>query len=383
MKHPFEDAMQHAIKLAYCGQWKTAPNPKVGAVLVHNNNIVAEGFHESPGSQHAEVVCLNQAYKKNINIEKCTLVVTLEPCTHFGRTPPCVQTIIHKNIQHVVIGTHDPNLLAGGGARYLKQAGITVETGILEADCRELIADFIIWQTTKRPYVILKLAATLDGKIATRTGDSSWISSYKSRQSVHQSRASIGSVGGIILIGGNTLRKDNPKLTSRIANTTPQRQPQAVVITSTLPEEKNIFLFTDRAKDTIIYTTSETASTPYAKTLKKQGVTIHPVHEWRQNKKINLLSILEHLRLTTCCPYVYCEGGGKLGTALLSQNLVDELHIFLSPKILADNKAIPMFDGVKLTKLTDAFMMKLHNTHLYDTDIHLIFKPEKSICLQE
>lgn len=374
MGHPFEHAMQHAITIAEKGRWKTAPNPVVGAVLVHNKKIVAEGFHAHFGSPHAETSCLYDAQHKHINTSECTLVVTLEPCNHYGKTIPCTQTILDHNIKHVVIGTYDPNPFAAGGTQKLKSAGVTVETGILENACKNLIADFFIWQTTLRPYVLLKLATTLDGRIATRTGNSKWISSETSRKNVHMLRANIGTANGAILIGRNTLHMDNPKLTSRIEHA--DQQPLAIILTSTIPTHKDFYLFSDRPTETIIYTTTTSASTIQAKALCKKGITIYPIENWEQGNSANLLYMLEHLRSTKGCPYVLCEGGGKLGLSLLKSNLVDEMHLYITPKVLGDNNAIPAFDGYNPVTINDAICMELHSMELCDTDIHLIFKPE-------
>lgn len=376
MDDPFKHAMHYALSIAEKGRWKTTPNPTVGAVLVHEGTIVAEGFHESYGSLHAEIECLNDAKRKNIDPSTCTLVVTLEPCNHHGKTPPCIQSILNTNIKHVIIGYRDPHTLASGGIQYLKNLGITVEVGLLEKECQQAIADFIVWQTTNRPYIFLKFANTLDGKIATRTGHSKWISSETSRNEVHKLRANIGAAHGAILIGGNTLKRDNPQLTCRSIHTS--RQPLAIILTSTIPPQKDLFLFNERPEETILYTTEKSLSTNQAKILSDRGIRIYSFDQWVNNGILNLERMLEHIRSTLGCLYILCEGGGKLGSSLLEANLVDEMHIYLSSKILGDNRAYPIFDGRSPLTMQDALSLQLYTIQVCDTDIHLTFRPEFS-----
>ena len=219
MSHPYESFMREAAELAERGRWSAAPNPTVGAVLVRDGVVVARGWHTAYGKSHAEVECLKDAEAKGVDPSACTLVVTLEPCNHQGQTPPCTEAVIAAGIRHVVIGLRDPNPKAAGGMERLAEAGVEVEAGVCEELCRDLVADFLIWQTTKRPYVMLKLAMTLDGRIATRTGHSRWITGETARRQVHELRANVGRAGGAILVGGNTLHTDNPLLTARLDNT--------------------------------------------------------------------------------------------------------------------------------------------------------------------
>ena len=167
-----ETFMRAALELAERGRWSTAPNPTVGAVLVQDGRIVAEGWHQVCGQAHAEVNCLRDAREKGVDVSRCTLYVTLEPCNHQGKTPPCTKAILEAGIPRVVVGMPDVNAQAAGGAEYLRSMGVSVEMGVLEAECRDLVSDFVTWQTTRRPYVILKMASTLDGRIATRAGRS-------------------------------------------------------------------------------------------------------------------------------------------------------------------------------------------------------------------
>ncbi len=372
MTHPFEPFMLEAIALAERGRWKTAPNPTVGAVLVRDGAVVAQGWHTAFGKSHAEVECLADAANKGIDPATCTLVVTLEPCNHYGKTPPCTEAILAAGIRHVVIGLTDPNPQATGGAKRLSDAGIHVETGICEAECRALAADFLVWQTTKRPYVILKLAMTLDGRIATRTGDSQWITCEASRKAVHALRSHVGMAGGAVLIGGNTLYADNPLLTAR--DVAALRQPLAVSVTSRIPGPDSLRLLRERAEETILFTTSAGAATPKAALLREHGVRVFGLEQWKAGKGEDLVQALEHLRQQENCPYVLCEGGGKLALSLLEANVVDEFHLHIASKILGDNEARPLFSGRTLLTLNEALPMRLVNMTRCGDDAHLFFR---------
>lgn len=372
MSHPFEQFMLEAIRLAERGRWKTAPNPTVGAVLVRDGAIVAQGWHTAFGKGHAEVECLADAAVKGIDPSSCTLVVTLEPCNHYGKTPPCTEAVLAAGIRHVVIGLSDPNPKATGGAKRLADAGVRVETGICEAECRALVADFLVWQTTRRPYVILKLAMTLDGRIATRTGDSQWITCEASRKAVHVLRSHVGMAGGAVLIGGNTLYADNPLLTARDVPVV--RQPLAAVVTSRIPSPDSLRLLQERPGETIFFTTSSGAATPKAAQLRENGVRVFGLDQWKSGKGEDLVQVLEHLRQEEQCFYVLCEGGGKLALSLLEANLVDEFHLHIAPKILGDNEARPLFSGRTLLTLNEALPMQLMNMKRCGDDAHLFFR---------
>lgn len=372
MTHSFEPFMLEAIKLAERGRWKTAPNPTVGALLVREGVVVAQGWHTAFGKGHAEVECLADAAAKGVDPATCTLVVTLEPCKHHGKTPPCSEAILAAGIRHVVIGLADPNPQASGGAKRLIDAGVQVEVGICETECRDLVADFLVWQTTLRPYVILKLAMTLDGRIATRTGHSQWITCEASRHAVHVLRANVGMAGGAVLVGGNTLYADNPLLTAREAQS--ERQPLAAAVTSRIPSPDSLRLLQERPGETILFTTASGAATPRAAQLRERGVRVFGLGRWKAGKGEDLLQALEHLRSEENCPYVLCEGGGKLALALLEAGLVDEFHLHIAPKILGDNDARPLFSGRTPLTLDEALSMRLMDLTRYGDDAHLLFR---------
>lgn len=374
-QHPdFEAFMKTAIALAQKGAFATFPNPNVGAVLVRDNKIVAQGWHTGKGRPHAEIECLNNAKAQGIDPKGATMVVTLEPCRHQGATPPCVNAILDAGITTLAYGCEDPNPEARGGAEILKQAGLNVIGPVLEQDCKDLIADFTIWQTGKRPYVILKLAATLDGKIATRSGHSRWISNETSRALAHRFREGVGRSGGAILIGGNTFRMDNPALTARPANNA--AQPLAAVMTSRLPKATaNFTLIRDRPEQTVFFTSPAVSASPAANELRSAGCRVIPIGT-SQAGTANFGQMLDYLRNDLGCPHVLCEGGGKLALSLLERDMVDEFHLFLAPMILGDNDAPPLFSGRSPLTLEEAIRMRLCETDCSTGDAHLCYRPK-------
>ena len=272
----YEGAMRRALALAEQGRWNACPNPTVGAVLLRDGHIVAEGYHRAAGEPHAEIECLADARAKGIDPRGATMAVTLEPCNHHGKTPPCSEALIEAGIARVVFGLRDPNPLAAGGLERLRQAGIDVTGPVLEQECRDLIADFLVWQTEQRPYVILKLASTLDGRISTRNRQRQQISNAASHHNVHLLRAGIGHCGGAVLIGGGTFRADNPALTARTVPT--DRQPLACILTSRLPQPTADFqLLRDRPQDTIFFVSPAACASTVAHALGEKGVRVFSV----------------------------------------------------------------------------------------------------------
>lgn len=413
--------MKQAINLGKKGKWNTAPNPCVGAVLVYKGNVVAEGYHTEYGKPHAEIECLldaidkgvflgntvnfshptlacannvRNAGKKNNDINndsnryiltECILYVTLEPCNHQGKTPPCTQAIIESGIKHIVVGVLDPNPKASGGIKKLESLNIHVETGILENECRELIDDFLVWQTKHRPYVILKMATSLDGRIGPKYGDNYRISGVESRTILMQLRENIANAGGAILVGGNTFIKDNPRLTARTE--TAKKQPYAVVVSSQLPVlpssvETGFACIDERADKTLFYCSLAQSISPTAFALKKKGVSIQGISHNSNNKGINLKETLEHLYLDKNCPYVLCEGGPHLGLSLLKDGLVDELIFYMAPIVMGDDTSKPVFSGHTIDQMTDTIRFNMKETKLVGSDLHIHLKPEL-ICLQD
>ncbi len=351
-----EECMREAIKLAMQGKGATAPNPCVGAVLARDGHIVASGWHTKCGNPHAEIEALSNARAKNIDLTACTLFVTLEPCNHTGKTPPCTQAILEAGIPRVIIGARDPNPhVQGGGAVFLQHHGVDVETGVLEQECTDLIADFTLWQHARRPYSILKLAATLDGKIATKNGHAAWVSGETSRTRVQQLRSWTDAV----IVGGETFRKDNPSLTCRL-NDFSGPQPLAIIVTRHLPEQKDAeacTLLTQRPKQTIFWTTAQEATSRRGAYLKDIGCRILSLPA--QGTGLNLNEGFTYLYEQCDCFYTLCEGGGTLAMSLLEQHLADEIILFQAIKILGDNEGRACFSGRNIASMQDAISLRL------------------------
>lgn len=392
-QHPFYPYMLEAARIAEFGRGVTAPNPTVGALLVRDNEIVACGWHRRFGTAHAEVNALADARAKGVDPAQCTIVVTLEPCNHYGKTPPCSKAILEAGIRHVVIGAPDPTPNASGGAAFLEEHGVRVESGIAQDVCQDLIADFLHWRNTSLPYVTLKLASTIDGRIATRSGHSRWISGETARRRVHSLRATSHAV----LIGGNTFRSDDPFLTCRDARMPMERiipwdapdlvrsrlqapvspamlrqqpvlpQPRAVVFTSTLPDPGDSFhLLQERPRDTVFLTSPKAARGEKADALRAVGVTVLGAKSLREG--------LESLRAELGCYRILCEGGGRLALALLEQGLVNEFELHMAPKIVGDNEATPIFSGGKPERMDEALNLTLRKTGRLDKDLILLFQ---------
>ena len=373
-----EAFMRRAIELAERGRWRTAPNPTVGAVLVRDGEIVAEGWHQVCGQAHAEVNCLRDAAEKGVDTSLCDMYVTLEPCNHLGKTPPCSHAVLKAGIKRVFIGLPDMNAKAAGGAEFLRQNGVEVVSGLLEEECRELVADFITWQTTKRPYVILKMASTLDGRISTKAGRSQKISNEASHAEVHRLREMMGIARGAVLVGGNTLALDDPRLTARTP--TAQRQPLAAVITSRLPSESNSALVRERAAESVFFTSAAQAASPAAQALRAKGARVYGIDRAENGlaeTPLDMAQVLEILRNEENCLYVFCEGGGRTALSLLNAGLVDEFHLHMAPLILGDEEATPLFSGRHTESMEDALRMKAVAVSLADGDVHIRFRAKR------
>jgi len=363
--------MARAIELAEQGKGPTAPNPCVGAVLVDNSQIVAEGYHTRCGQLHAERECLADARSRSIDPAGMTMYVTLEPCNHHGKTPPCTEALIEAKVAKVVVGTRDPNPVAAGGVEKLEDHGVEVEIGVLEQECKDLIADFLLWQSTKRPFNIVKMAATLDGKIASRFRKPEAVSSPESFARVHELRGRVGAV----IVGGGTLRADNPSLTCRLDTHAPDFiQPYGVIVTSRLPDNPSQYtLLSNRPKQAVFWTTQESANSPAAETLRQRGVNVWPLNG--EPGKLDLAAGFERLRTELRCHYTLIEGGGQFALQCVDQGLVDELVHFVTPRILGDDQAPASFSGREEVSMKDTFDFRIIKTEATGTDMMLTMRP--------
>lgn len=368
----YADFMRQAISLASKGRFHTFPNPNVGALLLKDGKVAASGWHHAAGRDHAEIECLRDAREKGVDTAGATMLVTLEPCRHHGKTPPCVNALLEAKIGRLVYGVKDPTE-AGGGVGVLADAGVEVIGPMLEDECKDLIADFLIWQKGDRPYVILKLASTLDGRIATRNGLSRWISNELSRRTTHGLRAGVGQCGGCVLVGGGTFRADNPSLEAR--ETPPGPQPLACVLTSRLPKaDADLRLLRERPEQTVFFASPAASASTTAEALRKIGCRVLAIGQ-NVLKQPDFFTMFKLMRHELGCPYVLCEGGGKLALSLLESGYIDEFHLHLAPMILGDNEARPLFDGRAPLSLDEALKMRICSSSLREGDAHLVLRP--------
>ncbi len=333
--------MKRAIELARKGKGRTSPNPAVGAVIVKNGKVIGEGWHRKAGKPHAEVEAIRS---RKVSPKGSTIYVTLEPCNHHGKTPPCVEAIIEAGIKEVVIGSKDTSPKKGmKGAAKLRRAGLSVRTGVLKDECDRLIEDFIKHSTTGLPLVLLKTAITLDGKVAASSGDSKWISSKESRRYVHAMRNEMDAV----MIGVETALADDPQLTVRYGR--PRLNPLRVVVDSSLriPSDSQI-VKTAFEVPTIIATTRKAKISQIMK-LEKCGANV--LVSSKGGAKVNLRWLLEELGRRDVMS-VMLEGAGKLAGATIKEKLVDRVMFFIAPKIVGGSRSA--VTGFSVAKMADA-----------------------------
>jgi diaminohydroxyphosphoribosylaminopyrimidine deaminase / 5-amino-6-(5-phosphoribosylamino)uracil reductase len=360
--------MRQALSLALKGKGFTSPNPCVGAVVVKEGRIVGRGWHRAAGMPHAEVEAIEDAQRNTppntrSNTQGATIYVTLEPCNHFGRTPPCTHKIINAGITRVVVGCKDPNpYVSGGGISYLKEKGIQVISGVLEQEAHTLIEDFI-WYTrnNKTPFVILKCATTLDGRIATVTGDSQWITNETSRAHVHRIRHEVDA----ILIGSGTLHADNPSLTSRIENTL-TKDPLRIILDSRLSIDESARVITQNSNAGTILVVGPDAPEEKRQRLEKKGIIVLEVSLKKGRLDLGQVMIkLGSMNIQS----LLIEGGGKVAAAALKEGIVNKVLLFMAPKFLGGSDGIPVFDGKGPQKICDAFELKQMGVQMLDCDL--------------
>jgi len=322
--------MRRALRLAARG--RTSPNPMVGAVVVKDGEVAGEGYHHRAGEPHAEVLALKEA---GARARGAAMYVTLEPCCHHGRTPPCTKAIIEAGISEVHAAMLDPDpKVAGNGFEELRKAGITVHYPFLEDEARRLNEAYIKHRTTGMPFVILKSAMSLDGRIATRTGDSRWITNERSRAFAHRLRSRVDA----ILVGGATARADNPRLTARLGRKV--FYPKRVVVTESgdLPAELALL----RERGECIVACSEKARTESLAKLQQAGARILTLRTLGRRPSIaDLMKQLGELG----CLSVLIEGGGEVAASALEELVVDKVVYFYAPKIVGGRDAVPAVGG--------------------------------------
>ena len=362
--------MREALHQAKKGLGRTSPNPAVGAVIVRNGKIIASGYHKEAGENHAEVETLakidGKAKKEDV------LYVTLEPCHHYGKRPPCTEAIFKSGLKRVVVGMRDPNpKVSGGGCEFLSEKGIEVKTGVLESECRRLNEDFLKFVTTNRPFVIAKSALTMDGWTATSTGHSQWITNERSRQFVHRLRDRVDGV----MVGIGTVLADDPLLTTRLKRRR-GRDPVRIIVDSHLqiPDNARV-LNTDSPSATLIAVGDDVPS-ERLKRIEKNGVSALPCPTKKEGIDLAvLMDILGAANITA----LLVEGGSTIIGSMIRQRLIDKFYIFKAPKILGGNDGIPMASGPGPKRMDESLMLKDIRVRRFGDDILIRGYPDYRI----
>ncbi len=359
--------MELAIQLAKQGCGWVNPNPMVGAVLVKDGTIIGKGYHEKYGGPHAEQNALMDCRSSTTN---ATLYVTLEPCCHHGKTPPCTEAIIRSGISRVVIGSSDPNpLVSGKSIQILRSLDIEVVEGIEKEKCDGLNESFFHYIRTRRPYVIMKYAMTMDGKIATRTGESRWITGEAARRRVHEDRHQYSA----IMVGVNTVLADNPMLNCRLENC---KNPKRIICDTNLrmPLKSKIVTTADVAVTLIITAiTDANKHRPYI----EEGCRVMVIP--RKNNHIDLNSLMQRLGEEQI-DSILLEGGGALNWSALKSGIVNKVHTYIAPKIFGKSEKTPV-TGLGIDRLDEAFLLSKPTITQMGEDI--LLESKVIHCLQE
>jgi len=358
-----QDYMRMALELAASALGKTNPNPVVGAVIVKDGVIVGTGLHRKAGEPHAEVHAFRMA---GDHAKDATLYVTLEPCSHYGKTPPCALLVKESGVKRVVVATEDPNpQVAGRGINILREAGIEVEVGVLQKEAQQLNERFIHNMIHETPFVISKVAMTLDGKIATHTGHSQWITGEAARKEVHLLRNEVDG----ILVGIGTVLADNPKLTTRLEG--PSKNPIRIILDANLrtPLEAHI---TDCEEAKTIIVTAAIAHSEKAIALKEKGVDllIVPSINGQLDLKIALKELYK-LGITD----ILLEGGSEVNASFMRQGLIQKYLVYIAPKIVGGTNSYTPFRGEDIDKVEEAAPLCFEKTEWVGADIKITAYP--------
>lgn len=364
-----EKYMLRAIELAKAGEGFTNPNPLVGAVIVKDGRIIGEGYHERYGGLHAERNALRACCE---SAEGADIYVTLEPCCHHGKQPPCTEALVEAGIRRVYVGSYDPNpLVSGKGLRFLTEHGIHVVENVLREECDALNDIFFHYITKKRPYVIMKAAMSIDGRTATYTGDSKWISNERSRAAVHKTRKRCAA----IMVGINTVLADDPMLNCRTENPS---NPVRVVCDSHLRIPVNSRLV-QTAKEIPLIIATVSADAEKTAALKRAGAEVIRT----RGERVDLKFLMEELGRRQL-DSVLAEGGAELHASLLQAGLVDELQVYLAPKIIGGRDAKPVVGGRGAALVKDAYQFGKPEVTYYGDDLFIQYKRKAAdSCLQE
>jgi len=351
--------MQMALELASGGEGFTSPNPMVGAVVVKDGRVVGKGFHERVGGPHAEVNAIDAAGHL---AEGATLYVTLEPCNHTGRTPPCTHKILQAGIRRVVLAMLDPNRkVAGGGADFLKQQGVRVKIGVCREQSQKLNEAFVKFVCTGRPFVIAKCAATLDGRIATRTGDSRWVTGESARQFVHRLRHAVDAV----VVGINTVRADNPSLTTRLAKGR-GKDPVRIILDTHLSIPPDARLLRQASDADTILVVGKAVAQVKKKAYEKKGTRV--IQSALKNGLIDLNALMGQLgamQLTS----LLIEGGSRVLASAFKAGIVDKVFFFYAPKILGGDDGVPICSGPGVELMSQSIAVSDIGIHRFGDDV--------------
>lgn len=360
-----EKYMRLAMQLAGNAIGRTSPNPLVGAVIVKDNRVVGCGWHRKAGTPHAEVHALNQAGEL---AQGADVYVTLEPCAHYGKTPPCAKALVEAKVKNVYGGLLDVNpKVAGKGFKILEDAGIHVEYGFLQDELRKQNEVFFKWIEHKKPFVVLKAAMTLDGKIATATGQSKWITNETSRAYGYKLR----DIYDGIMVGINTVIEDNPMLTARVNG---GKNPIRIVVDSSLKIDINANVVQDKSAKTIVATTDKADKDKILK-LQAQNVDVIVVDK-DENDKVDIEKLLNILGQQNICS-ILVEGGATLSGSFVAKKLVDKVYFFIAPKIIGGKEAKTSVAGTGILNLQEALTLKDIKIEKLEEDILIIGRVDK------
>lgn len=360
-----EKYMRLAMQLAGNAIGRTSPNPLVGAVIVKDNRVVGCGWHRKAGTPHAEVHALNQAGEL---AQGADVYVTLEPCAHYGKTPPCAKALVEAKVKNVYGGLLDVNpKVAGKGFKILEDAGIHVEYGFLQDELRKQNEVFFKWIEHKKPFIVLKAAMTLDGKIATATGQSKWITNETSRAYGYKLR----DIYDGIMVGINTVIEDNPMLTARVDG---GKNPIRIVVDSSLKIDINANVVQDKSAKTIVATTDKADKDKILK-LQAQDVDVIVVDK-DKNDKVDIEKLLDILGQQNICS-ILVEGGATLSGSFVAKKLVDKVYFFIAPKIIGGKEAKTPVAGTGILNLQEALTLKDIQIEKLEEDILIIGRVDK------
>jgi len=353
--------MSKALQLARKGLYSTQPNPRVGCVIVLNNEIIGEGYHQHAGGPHAEIHALNQA---GLKVKGATAYVSLEPCSHHGKTPPCADALVDAGIKRVVCAMLDPNpLVAGRGIEKLKQAGVETESGLMQLEAEAINPGFIKRMKTELPFVRIKLAMSLDGRTAMASGESKWITGSHARADVQKFRAR----SSVVLTGSGTVIADDPSMNVRVSAEDLQmdggvknvHQPLRAIVDSQLSVSLNSKIF-KQSGETLVFSTQQA----------KHAITLA-----EKNNKIDLHELLKYLANEHQANEVHVEAGSELCGALLAENLVDEIVVYMAPHIMGDS-AKGLFHLPALDKMSERLGLEIKDIRSIGKDWRITAIPK-------